>query len=78
MPAYVTGRLPAREPAGQPLAVAVDGRIRAVAQSWRQAGQARFSAIVPPSALTAGGHTVEVFAVGRGDRLRLLARLPGS
>jgi hypothetical protein len=78
VPAYVTGRLPAREPAGRPLAVAIDGRIRAVAQSWRQAGQARFSALVAPSALTAGGHTVEVFAVGRGDRLRLLARLPGS
>jgi hypothetical protein len=78
VPAFVTGRLPPREPAGLPLAVAIDGRIRAVAQSWRQGGQTRFSAIVPPSALTAGEHAVEVFAVGPGDRLALLARLPRS
>jgi hypothetical protein len=78
VPAFVTGRLPSRERAGEPLAVAIDGRIRAVAQSWRQAGRTRFSAIVPPTALTAGGHAVEVFAVGPGDRLALLARLPSS
>jgi hypothetical protein len=78
VPAFVTGRLPSDEPAGRPLAVAIDGRVRAVAQSWRQAGQTRFSAIVPPSALTAGEHAVDVFAVGPSDRLTLLARLPSS
>ena len=73
VPALVSGRLNPREPAGLPLAVAIDGRIRATATSWRQAGQTRFSAIVPPSSLPAGAHAVEVLAVGRGDRLRPLA-----
>jgi sulfatase-like protein len=74
VPAFVTGRLHPREPDRLPLAVAIDGRIRATTTSWRQAGQTRFSAIVPPSSLPAGAHAVAVFAVGPGDRLRPVAR----
>ncbi len=74
VPAFVTGRLHPREPDRLALAIAIDGRIRATTLSWRQAGQTRFSAIVPASALPAGAHAVEVFAVGRGDRLRPVAQ----
>ena len=73
IPAFVTGRLHPREPDRLALAVAIDGRIRATAASWRQAGQTRFTAIVPPSSLPAGAHAVEVFAIGPGDRLRPVA-----
>ena len=73
VPAFVTGRLDRREPAGLALAVAIDGRIRATTRSWRQGGGTRFSALVPPAALRAGAHTVEVFAVQRGDALRPVA-----
>ena len=73
VPVLVTGRLESREPAGLPLAVAVDGRIRAVTRSYRAGGETRFSAIVPAASLPAGAHTVDVLAVQRGDELRPLA-----
>jgi len=73
VPVLVTGRLDHREPAGLPLAVAVDGRIRAVMRSYRAGGQTRFSAIVPEASLPAGSHTLDVLAVQRGDEMRPLA-----
>ena len=73
VPVLVTGRLDSREPAGLPLAVAVDGRIRAVTRSFRAGGRTRFSAIVPAASLPAGSHAVDILAVERGDELRPLA-----
>jgi Sulfatase len=73
VPALATGRLASREPGGLVLAIAVDGRIRATARSYRQAGTTRFAAMLPERALSAGAHHVEVFAVGRGDALRPVA-----
>jgi hypothetical protein len=75
VPVLVTGRLDHREPADLPLAVAVDGRIRAVMRSYRAGGQTRFSAIVPEASLPAGSHTLDVLAVQRGDELRPVAHI---
>ncbi len=73
VPAFVTGRPAHREPAGLPLAVAIDGRIRAVTRSYRAGGQTRFSAIVPHSSLPAGSTRSMFLAVQRGNGLRPLA-----
>ena len=73
VPAFVTGRLDGRQRAGLTVAVAVDGRIRATTRSYRQDGRLRYAALVPQSALPAGAHTIDVYAVGPGDTLRPLA-----
>ena len=79
MPAFVTGRLGPREPAGQALAIAVDGRIRATTRSYRHAGATRFAAVVPPSALGPGAHAIDVYAIAPGARtLRAVARAPAA
>jgi hypothetical protein len=59
------------------LAVAVNGRIEAVGRSWhlRGRGGEHFAVMVPEDSLREGGNTVEVFQVGRGRVLRLLARV---
>jgi hypothetical protein len=56
------------------LAVAVNGRIRALTRSFRDdAGTERFRALVPPSALAEGSNRVDVYAIGaRGAGLRLV------
>jgi hypothetical protein len=79
VPAFVTGRLGPREPPGQALAIAVDGRIRATTRSYRHAGATRFAAVVPPSALGPGAHAIDVYAIAPGARpLRAVARAPAA
>jgi Sulfatase len=75
LPTRVTGRLPGTPPgAMRDLAVAVNGRIRAVGRSFHLHGRATefFSMIVPESALRRGRNRVELFEV-RADGT--LARL---
>ncbi len=65
-PTRVTGRLPGTPPgAMRDLAVAVNGRIRAVGRSFHLRGRAMefFSLIVPESALRQGSNRVELFEV---------------
>jgi hypothetical protein len=73
VPAHVTGRV--RGPAGErghDIAIAVNGRIAAVAPSSKEGGEARFSALVPESTLRPGRNELEVLAVSvRAGRLRL-------
>jgi hypothetical protein len=66
VPTRVTGRLPGTPPgAMRDLAVAVNGRIRAVGRSFHLDGRAMefFSLIVPESALRTGRNRVELFEV---------------
>jgi hypothetical protein len=71
LPVYVTGRLSGIGP-GTPLAVAVNGRIRATAEAY--GGGRRYSALVPPAALHRGRNRVEVFQIS-GSSLRPLVRV---
>ncbi len=60
------------------LAVAVNGRLRALTRCVRDGGRQRFGALVPEGAFRDGFNTVEVFAVeGEGDAVRLV-RLGGN
>jgi hypothetical protein len=77
VPAQVAGSLKGgRRGAKRDLAVAVNGRIEAVARSFYLRGDRRehFSAMVPENTLREGRNTVEVYDVRRGRLLRLLAR----
>jgi hypothetical protein len=58
----VTGELTGAR-SGQPLAVAVNGRIRAVGRSYANRGRQRFSMLIPPSTLRTGRNRVSVVAV---------------
>jgi len=71
LPVLLTGRLEGAPP-GTALALAVNGRVVAVAKSFRYAGATRFSALVPESALRAGANSVAIYAVsGPAGALRL-------
>ena len=76
-PTHVAGALTGGRPAagGRDLAIAVNGRIAAVARSYRSRRRPAeyFSALVPESALRPGPNSVELFAVvrERSGRLRL-------
>jgi hypothetical protein len=64
VPVHVTGRLD-DVPAGRDLAIAVNGRIRAVTRSFELADgdEVLFAAMVPESSFRQGRNRVEVFAV---------------
>jgi hypothetical protein len=75
LPTRVTGRLPGTPPGTmRDLAVAVNGRIRAVGRSFHLHGRRTefFSMLVPESALRPGRNRVEVLEVGPGGRLARL------
>ncbi len=75
LPTRVTGRLPGT-PRGttRDLAVAVNGRIRAVGRSFHLHGRRTefFSLIVPESALRPGRNSIRLLEVRDGDRLAAL------
>ena len=77
VPSQVAGSLKGgRRGARRDLAVAVNGRVEAVARSFylRADSREHFAAMVPEDTLREGRNRVEVYEVGRGRVLRLLAR----
>jgi hypothetical protein len=65
IPAHVTGRVVDGHIAnGTELAVAVNGRIRALTRCVLDRGKQRFGALVPEEAFKDGFNLVEVFAIG--------------
>ena len=78
LPTRVTGKLgPGRPGTLRDLAVAVNGRIRAVGRSFRLRFRPTeyFSLVVPESSLRRGRNVGELFEVGPGGRLDPLARV---
>jgi Sulfatase len=75
VPSFMSAQIAGGVPAGAPLAVAVNGTIRSVTQTFVDQGQMRMAAIAPADAFSAGSNSVDVFAVrGSGSR-RALAPL---
>ena len=77
VPSQIVGHVRGgRRGAKRDLAVAVNGRVEAVARSFYLRGDRteHFAAMVPENTLREGRNTVEVFEVGRGRVLRLLVR----
>jgi hypothetical protein len=80
IPLHVTGTVLGFERGG--IAVAVNGRVRAVTPLVRDGDRRRFSAILPESALRDGANRVEILGVTGGPRREHVASLasidPGS
>jgi hypothetical protein len=57
------------------LAIALNGRIVALTQPWREGDAQRFRALVPESALRNGANRVEVFAITGHGRQAVVIRL---
>ena len=77
LPTQFEGRLSGNRPGvRRDLAAAVDGRVVAVGRSFYLKGQRPefFSIMLPESSLHPGHDHVELLEVGRGGRLRRLAR----
>ena len=75
LPTRVTGRLPGTPPGTmRDLAVAINGRIRAVGRSFHLHGRRTefFSLLVPETALRPGRNDVALFEVGPGGTLARL------
>ena len=68
IPARVDGRLRTGEAnAGRrPVAIAVNGVIRAVTQSFPERGGENFSALLPETSFTAGANRIGIFVVAEG------------
>jgi hypothetical protein len=76
VPSFITGRIVGDVAEGVPLAVAVNGTVGGVTQSFRHADEIRLAAMVPPDAFREGYNSLDVFAVrpvGAGRRLEPLA-----
>ncbi len=75
-PAHLTGRVRSERPRKRTLAVAVNGRIAATAETFflRGDGVERLSVMLPEAALRPGPNTVEVLEVqGEGSATRLVS-----
>jgi hypothetical protein len=78
-PAHVTGHLNGDDAAGgMRLAVAVNGRIAGVTQSFRTGDSVAFSAYLPESAFAEGGNDVQVYAISGPADAPALAHVGGS
>jgi hypothetical protein len=71
VPAYVSGAVTGLA-AGDEVAVAIDGRIQATTRVRREGDEHVFAALVPPTTLTPGSHTVAIYRVVGPARLREL------
>jgi hypothetical protein len=79
VPAQLTGRVRSAAPRKRPVAIAVNGRIAAVAETFFMGGDGveRLSVLIPEAAFRPGRNDVEVFEVegaGTEARLRPLGR----
>ena len=66
VPTFVSGRLRGDAAAGRRLAVVVNGRIRAVTETYRSEGEISFGAMIPVRSLRRGRNQVEVFGIREG------------
>jgi hypothetical protein len=72
VPSFLSGQISGSLGADVSLAVAINGRIRSVTESFRNDGRLRLAAIAPADSFRAGSNRVEVFAVrGSGPGRRL-------
>jgi hypothetical protein len=77
VPVHVAGRLFGAG-GGEGVAVAVDGRIRAVTRSYEYGGTTWFSAVLPEDAFRLGANSVRIFLVEAGGGGTQLVEIPLS
>lgn len=72
LPAFVTGRLEGAPEGGERVAIALNGRVAAVTESYRDGGEVRLAAMVPVDAFVEGPNEMEALAVtGSGAGVRV-------
>jgi hypothetical protein len=76
VPSFVTGEATGVQ-AGDPVAVAVNGRVEATASAYADEETTRFAAIVPPDAFTSGSNAIDVYRITQAPGGQRLARLGG-
>jgi len=75
VPALVRGRVEGALPAGAQLAIALNGRVSAVVPPYRDRGELRFGALIPPREFRDGRNRIAVYAVTGEGRSATLAPL---
>jgi hypothetical protein len=75
LPAMVAGRVSGAVPSGQPLALAVNGRVAAVTEVQKTDGELRFDAILDASPFRSGRNDFEALAIERSGSSVALAAL---
>jgi Sulfatase len=75
LPALVTGDVTGLKD-NTPIAVAVNGRIKATTRVFHERGQPQYTALVPPHSLRPGPNTVAVLHILPSDRLRTIGKVP--
>jgi hypothetical protein len=78
LPSYLQGRITGEHPPVQDLAIAVNGTIRALAQSHTDHGLTRFSTLAPEWSLRQGANDVRIYAVVGTAARPTLEELPSS
>ncbi len=79
VPARVVGDITGVDlPPGREIAVALNGRIAALGETYELYGRQRFSAVVPPTAFRNGPNQIDVFLVKGGASTPHLVRLGAS
>jgi hypothetical protein len=76
VPSFISGRISGGVAPGESLAVAVDGTIRGVTETFSHDDGVRIAAIVPVDSFHAGSNSVEAFVVSGTGGARRLAPLP--
>ena len=76
LPALVSGRIIGDVAERAPLAIALNGRVRAVTTSFAHEGELRFAAMVAPQSFRDGPNTIDVFTIEGPPGARRLDRLP--
>ena len=76
VPALISGRVfGAGDSGDQYLAIAVNGTVQAVTQTYSDDSQTKFTAMIPETSLNSGKNTVEVFTVSGSQTSPTLTRL---
>jgi len=75
VPALVTGDVNGLDH-DTPIAVAINGRIKATTRVFREGGRPQYAALVPPDSLRPGPNTVAVLHILPGNRLHTIGKAP--
>ena len=69
VPSLVSGRIEPKVADETPLAISVDGTVRATTMTFTERGTSRFSALIEEQWLQAGSHRIGVYEIGGGPPL---------
>ena len=74
IPSFLSGRVTGDARPGTPIAVAVNGRVRGISETFSDGGDTRLAVMVPPQSFRSGRNRIEVLTIeGTAGRPRLTA-----